>query len=55
MQLNLAFPDLSPDDDGLWQQLDEATREAVINRLAQAIAKVAADSSPPSLRETNDE
>lgn len=55
MQLNLAFAGLPPDDDGLWQQLDEATREAVIDWLAQAIAKVVANSSHPSQRETNDE
>lgn len=55
MQLNLAFTDLPLDDDGLWQQLDETTREAVIDSLAQAIAKVVAHSSPSSTRETNDE
>jgi hypothetical protein len=55
MQLNLAFANLPPEDDGLWQQLDETTREAVIDSLAQAIAKVVAYNCPPSPRETNDE
>lgn len=54
MQLNLAFAEPPPNDDGLWQQLDAPTREAVIHKLAQAIAKVVADSHPSS-RETNDE
>jgi hypothetical protein len=54
MQLNLAFADL-PDDDSVWEQLDGATREAVIDRLAQAIAKVVADNNPASLRESNNE
>ncbi|MFM0213947.1 hypothetical protein PQQ96_41980, partial [Paraburkholderia sediminicola] len=53
MQLNLAFEDL-PHDDSLWEQLDEATRETMIDRLAQAIAKVAIVSRPNEL-EHNDE
>jgi hypothetical protein len=55
MQLNLAFADLPPDEDGLWQQFDQTTREAMIDRLAQAIAKVVADNRDSSPRETNDE
>lgn len=55
MQLNLAFADPPTPDDGLWQQLDQTTREVVIDRLAQAIAKVAAQNSHPSLQETKDE
>jgi hypothetical protein len=57
MQLNLAFANLPPDDDGLWQQLDETTRQAVIDSLAQAIAKVVAHNrnSHSSTPETNDE
>jgi hypothetical protein len=55
MQLNLAFEDFPPQDDGLWQQLEDTTREAVIDSLAQAIAKVVAPNSPPNSRETNDE
>lgn len=54
MQLNLGFSDPSPNDDGLWQHLDEATRQAVIDQLAQAIAKVVANSHP-NARETNHE
>ena len=53
MQLNLAFEDL-PHDDCLWEQLDEATREAMVDRLAQAIAKVVIVSLPNGL-EHNDE
>ena len=53
MQLNLAFEDL-PHDDSLWEQFDEATREAMIDRLAQAIAKVMIVSIPNGL-ENNDE
>ena len=53
MQLNLAFEDL-PHDDSLWKQLDEATRETMIDRLAQAIAKVVIVSRPNEL-EHNDE
>jgi len=53
MQLNLAFEDL-PHDDSLWEQLDEATREAIIARLAQAIAKVVIVNLPNGL-ENNDE
>jgi hypothetical protein len=32
MQLNLTLADLPPDDDSLWEQLDETTRQAVIDR-----------------------
>ncbi|WP_338925698.1 hypothetical protein [Mycetohabitans endofungorum] len=53
MQLNLDF--VPPDEDGLWQQLDQATRKAVIDGLAQAIAKAVANSNDQSSRETNDE
>ncbi|WP_321969021.1 hypothetical protein [Paraburkholderia tropica] len=53
MQLNLAFTDL-PDHESLWEQLDEATRDAVIERLARAITKVVIDSHP-GLTENNDE
>lgn len=53
MQLNLAFEDL-PHDDSLWEQLDETTREAIIDRLARAIVKVAIVSYPNEL-EHNDE
>jgi hypothetical protein len=54
MQLNLTFADLPSGDDGLWEQLDETSREAAIDRLAQAIATVVTDNHP-SQRETNDE
>ncbi len=39
MQLNLPFPDLPTNDDGLWEQLDETLREAMIKTLAQVIVK----------------
>ena len=39
MQLNLGFSDL-PNEDSLWEQLDENSREVAIEALAQAIAKV---------------
>lgn len=45
MQLNLPFEDL-PHDDSLWEQLDEATREAMTDRLTKAIAKVVILSHP---------
>jgi hypothetical protein len=54
MQLKLIFADLPSDDDGLWEQLDETTREAAIDHLAQAIAQVVMD-IPLSPREANDE
>lgn len=54
MQLNLIFADPPSSNDGLWEQLDETTREALIDRLAQAIAKVVTDLLP-SQREANDE
>jgi hypothetical protein len=55
MQLKLIFADPPSDDEGIWQQLDETTREAAIDRLAQAIATVVAHPSPPSRQETKDE
>ena len=55
MHLKLIFADPPSDDEGIWQQLDETTREAAIDRLAQAIAKVVAPHRPPSLQETDDE
>jgi hypothetical protein len=54
MQLHLAFVDEPSDDDSLWEQLDPAAREAVIDRLAQAIAKVVTDNHL-DLRENNNE
>ncbi len=44
MQLTLRIADLPLRDDGLWEHLDEATHEAVIESLARAIAKVVTDS-----------
>jgi chorismate-pyruvate lyase len=40
MQLNLLLADLPSGAGSLWEQLDQATRDAVIDALAQAIAKV---------------
>ena len=54
MQLHLDFADMPSDGDSLWEQLDPTAREAAIDRLAQAIAKVATDNHL-SLRENNDE
>jgi hypothetical protein len=54
MQLKLIFADSPLDDDGLWEQLDPVAREAAIDRLAQAIAKVVTD-TPPNPREAEDE
>ncbi|SFQ33193.1 hypothetical protein [Pseudomonas borbori] len=53
MQLNLTLADLPPDD-SQWEQLDETTRQAVIDRLTQAIAKVVTGNEPPH-RESADE
>ncbi len=53
MQLNLAFAQL-PNEDSLWEQLDENAREVVIDKLAQAIAKVVVESDP-NPREGRDE
>lgn len=54
MQLNLTLADLPPDDDSLWEQLDETTRQAVIDRLAQTIAKIVTGNEPTH-RESADE
>lgn len=54
MQLHLVFADVPSDDDSLWEQLDPAVREAAIDRLAQAIAKVVTDNHL-SLQENNNE
>ena len=54
MQLTLRFADLPLHDDGLWERLDEATRAAVIESLARAIAKVVTDNDPIQ-PEQNDE
>jgi hypothetical protein len=54
MQRKLIFADPPSDDDGLWEQLDPAAREAAIDRLAQAIAQVMTD-IPLSPREAKDE
>jgi hypothetical protein len=54
MQLTLRFAELPLHDDGLWEHLDEATREAVIESLARAIAKVVTDNDPIQ-REHDDE
>lgn len=42
MQINLAFVDLPEPVEQLWDQLDEALRAVILDRLAQAIAKTAA-------------
>ena len=40
MQLNLPLADLHSDEGSLWDQLDQTARDAVIDALAQAIAKL---------------
>ncbi len=48
MQLELALTDRPVVGPTLWEQLDPAVREAVIDRLAQAIAAAgAAMANPP--------
>jgi hypothetical protein len=39
MQLNLPLADLPSDADSLWEQLDPTARDALVDALAQAIAK----------------
>ena len=46
MQLNLPLADLPSGDDSLWEQLDPTTREAVINGLAVAIARLVTNNDP---------
>ena len=46
MQLNLPLADLPSDAGSLWEQLDPTTRDAVIDALAQAIAKLVTQSHP---------
>ncbi|WP_410054256.1 hypothetical protein [Cupriavidus sp. BIC8F] len=46
--------DLPSGDDSLWEQLDPTTREAVINGLARAIAKLVTYNNPLP-RENNDD
>ena len=41
MQLNLIFPGTSQPHAQVWEALDEATRRAVIERLAELIANAA--------------
>ena len=46
MQLNLPLEGLPSGDDNLWEQFDQATREALIDTLARVIAKVVAEQRP---------
>lgn len=46
MQLTLRFAAPPLHDDGLWEYLDEATREAVIESLTRALVKVVTDNDP---------
>jgi hypothetical protein len=54
MQLNLPLADLPSGDDSLWEQLDPTIREAVIDGLAQAIAKLVSHNDQWQ-RENNDD
>jgi len=54
MQLNLPLADLPTDTGSLWEQLDQTTRDAVIDALARAIARVVTQ-SPQGQRENDDE
>ena len=53
MQLELALADPPEAAQALWEQLSPALREALIQRLALAMAKAAA--APLAAQETNDE
>ena len=46
MQLNLLLADLPSGAGSLWEQLDPTARDAVIDALAQAIAKLVTQSHP---------
>ena len=52
MQLELALSDTPASTLMLWEQLDPVARQAVIERLALAIAKAAL---PPAPEESSDE
>jgi hypothetical protein len=54
MQLNLLLADLPSGAGSLWEQLDPTARDAVIDALAQAIAKLVTQSHP-NQRENDDE
>jgi len=54
MQLNLPLVDVPPGPDSLWEQLDLTARDAVVDALAQAMAKVVTQSHS-NRRENNDE
>jgi len=52
MQLELALSDAAAAVPMLWEQLDPIARQAVIDRLARAIARAAL---PPAPEESSDE
>jgi hypothetical protein len=54
MQLNLPLTDLPSGDGTLWEQLDQTARDAVIDALARAIARVVTQSRQGQ-RENDDE
>ena len=53
MQLNLIFPGTVEPHARLWTSLDEETRCAVIERLAELIARAA--QAQPAMQESDDE
>lgn len=50
MQLSLPFPEKPPHQPALWEQLDERQRAVVLDKLAQLIAKTAANETKPEDR-----
>ena len=54
MQLNLPLEGLPSSDDSLWEQLDDPTRQTLIQALALVIAKVIAEQNVLQ-RQTNHE
>ena len=47
MQLRLPFPETPPHQPPIWEQLDERQRAVVLDKLAQLIAKTAANETKP--------
>lgn len=50
MPLSLPFPENPPRQPALWEQLDERQRAVVLDKLAQLIAKTAANETKPEDR-----
>jgi hypothetical protein len=50
MQLSLPFPETPPHQPPIWEHLDERQRAVVLDKLAQLIAKTAANEMEPEDR-----